>query len=316
MQVPTPEVNQIPVPPRKGSHPFAIISLLGANLLPIAGHYFWGWDPSSILFSYWMENVVIIIFNTLKISKAEAKDTPTSMEISIKGVSVDPSTLPPKKYAQISLLYFGGFTLGHGLFTVALFGMPTSFLNVATMFAVFLISHWISYQNNYIQNNEYKRTTPGKLMFAPISRVIISHIAILGCGFLFIATDIPLATSGLIILVGLKTIVDLSSHLFSHWQKNMGGEQKIQRMNSALEEMKAVEKLQNLQSFAQNNVMNLFNIKKPDSQIGTTLQDGSPAIPRPTQLQRMGSSLRRSIPIIIVFVIIALILAFTDFSIF
>ena len=79
--------------------------------------------------------------------------------------------------------------------------------------ALFL-SHGVSFVYNYLLKNEYKTAKSKHLMGAPYGRVVIMHIAILGGGFLTMAIGSPAAL--LLLLVLLKTIVDINLHLRGH----------------------------------------------------------------------------------------------------
>ena len=79
--------------------------------------------------------------------------------------------------------------------------------------ALFL-SHGVSFAFHYLLKGEYKTAKPQQLMGAPYGRVIVMHITILGGGFLAMTIGSPAAL--LLILVMLKTIVDLNLHQRSH----------------------------------------------------------------------------------------------------
>lgn len=48
-------------------------------------------------------------------------------------------------------------------------------------------------------------------MWQPYGRIIVLHVAIIGSGFILKAMHSPLL--GLLLLVGLKTLLDLAAHL-------------------------------------------------------------------------------------------------------
>jgi hypothetical protein len=45
--------------------------LILANLMPIAGVLFLGWEPGTLLFVYWLESAVVGFFNVVKMAQAE-----------------------------------------------------------------------------------------------------------------------------------------------------------------------------------------------------------------------------------------------------
>lgn len=44
----------------------SVIMLIGANLIPVIGVVWWGWNTTDIVMLYWAENGIIGIFNILK----------------------------------------------------------------------------------------------------------------------------------------------------------------------------------------------------------------------------------------------------------
>jgi len=76
------------------------------------------------------------------------------------------------------------------------------------------ISHGASFVFNYVGRREYLRVSPGRQMFAPYGRLVILHLAIILGAFVSITIGSPIGA--LIVLVILKTIVDLALHLREH----------------------------------------------------------------------------------------------------
>jgi FtsH-binding integral membrane protein len=76
------------------------------------------------------------------------------------------------------------------------------------------LSHGVSFVHNYLIAGEYKTSKPNDLMTQPYSRIIVMHIAILGGGFLSVKMGSPVGV--LIVLIALKTIIDVTLHLRQH----------------------------------------------------------------------------------------------------
>ncbi len=76
------------------------------------------------------------------------------------------------------------------------------------------ISHGVSFVQNYLLKREYTTAKPEKLMGSPYGRVVVMHIAILAGGFLTMAIGSPAPL--LVVLVVLKTILDVSLHNRAH----------------------------------------------------------------------------------------------------
>ena len=77
----------------------SIIALVAANAIPLLGVIFLGWRVFSILLIYWMENVVVGVFNVLRILFADPH----------------PPQPPLPRFGRAFLVAF--FCLHYGLFT-------------------------------------------------------------------------------------------------------------------------------------------------------------------------------------------------------
>lgn len=208
----------------------SVIALLAANTIPLFGVLFLKWDAFSIVLLYWSENLIIGFYNVLKIIFSK---------VSHPAVHLGKLFLIP-----FFIIHYGAFTAVHGLFLLAFFKEDVA-KNVLESFKwpfilVFLellinvvkqiyfiipsqmkiavlslfISHGISFIYNYLLKGEYKNTKNQNFMAAPYGRVILMHITILGGGFLAITMGSPEAI--LLILIILKTIVDVILHLRGH----------------------------------------------------------------------------------------------------
>jgi hypothetical protein len=182
----------------------SVIVLILTNLVPIFGVIFLNWQVFIVMSIFWTENVVIGIFNVLKMAFAPSAST---------GKQGKKSTLIP-----FFCIHYGIFTLVHGVLVFAIFGGIFEHDNLITgitdnykilvnlQFAwavlALAISHAVSYLVNYIAKGEWKKTTLEKLMVQPYIRVIILHITILFGGFLVMLLNSPVV--GLVLLIILK----------------------------------------------------------------------------------------------------------------
>jgi hypothetical protein len=188
--------------------------LILANLVPLCGAMFWGWGVNDLMILFWMENVIIGLLNVVKMA-----------------------TMIPlrREFAMIPMipfftLHYGMFTFVHGIFVLEFFGgdrfaktgpeqvlpligtdFPPEFL--IPLIALF-VSHVLSLILNFIMAGEYRLIPPGALMFQPYGRVVVLHITIILGGMLVLATGETMMA--LVLLVILKTIIDLLSHHFTH----------------------------------------------------------------------------------------------------
>lgn len=189
--------------------PPSALVLIGANLIPLVGVLAFHWTVYSVLLLYWSENVVIGGFNILRMVFAQ----PQNVAADVSKVFLVP----------FFTFHYGMFTLVHGMFVVTLFGPGTRGFSPAMLLTAVrqagigwgclavAASHAFSFAHNYLASGEYRNAAPYVLMFQPYARVMILHVTILVGGFLAQVMGAPLVT--LVVLVGLKTAIDLYAHL-------------------------------------------------------------------------------------------------------
>lgn len=194
----------------------SVIVLILVNLVPIFGIIVMGWQVFPILFLFWIENLIIGAYNVLKMILALPDN---KLQWAAKAFMI-----------PFFCVHYGLFTLVHGVFIFVLFGGfftdgdpfpdPTKvfaiLVNLQLGWAVLalVISHTVSLVVNYIGKGEYKKTNLGLLMQQPYGRVVILHITIIFGGFLVMLLGSPVA--GLILLVCIKTFIDIKTHLRQH----------------------------------------------------------------------------------------------------
>ena len=189
--------------------------LVGANLVPLAGVLFFGWSVFATLLLFWLENVIVGVFNVLRMLVAQ----PHSGVMWVAKLFMIP----------FFTFHYGMFVTVHGVFVLTLFGggfagrgfpTPTTYVHAVQSAGIapaawgLVLSHAVSFAFNYIGTGQYKSALVPALMFRPYGRVMVLHVVILGGGFLVAMLGsrlIPLA-----LLVVLKTGLDLFSHLREH----------------------------------------------------------------------------------------------------
>ena len=195
--------------------PIAALFLIAVNTIPLFGVLFFGWSLFSIMFLYWIENGIIGFFNIFKIALARVP----SSGFTINGRPVSPSN----KELRITffILHYGLFWTVHGVFVFVFFGLPSSDLfgsfeprGVAIAAAALFLSHGVSFFVNFLGKEEYRTVSPDQQMTEPYSRVVVLHVTILVGGFFADSLGAPLAA--LVLLILLKTAIDLLAHLREH----------------------------------------------------------------------------------------------------
>ena len=185
------------------------LALLTANLMPLLGVLALNWSVAPIMIFYWSENLVVGFYNVLKMRRAQG---------SVEGSGTTLNGRPVHGTDRKAMIFFfivhyGIFTLVHGLFIMVLFGARLrgvfSDLGLALLFLA--ASHGVSYRRNFIGRGEYQRVAFTTLFWQPYARVIIMHITILAGGAWAQAKGSPVYA--LVVLVTLKTLIDLALHL-------------------------------------------------------------------------------------------------------
>jgi hypothetical protein len=203
--------SQEPLSPDQRGLPPSALVLIAANLVPLLGVLGSSWTVFSVLLLYWCENVIVGAFNILRMLVASPKD-----------VAADAAKL---FLIPFFTFHYGMFTMVHGIFVLALFGpdgghfspSPAAFLGAVRGAGIgyaalaVLLSHGFSFAHNYIAGGEFRSASLPQLMMQPYARVMVLHVTILLGGFAAKAAGAPLGA--LILLIALKTLIDLRAHL-------------------------------------------------------------------------------------------------------
>lgn len=204
-----------------GSSPVAVGALVLANLVPLAGVLFFGWDVMTILVLYWLENGIVGLFNVARMAIARGPAGQPAGRAAVAGAA---------KVALIPffLVHYGIFWVVHGVFVVSLPAIAGAAAADATGVyvvlgaAALLASHGVSFSANYIGRGEYRAATIDGLFIAPYGRVVVLHLTVLLGGFAALGAGWPPALVAL--LVVFKTGVDLLFHLREHALARPAGE--------------------------------------------------------------------------------------------
>ena len=190
-----------------------VILLIGANLLPIAGVLWWGWQVREIVFLYWSENLLVGGFAVLRIIAANPED----------GLQMMPAKL---LMSAFFVFHYGAFCWFHGDFLV-LFFPPEAWESKGPVAAAFrvlrthagqaalaamVVSHAASFLRNYLGREENCGVDIGWLMIQPYKRIVVTHVFIIVGGFVLVKMQSPVAS--MVVFVALKIALDAGSHLY------------------------------------------------------------------------------------------------------
>ena len=193
-----------PLPPPSLTSTSSIVLIL-ANLVPVAGAAFFGWELSDVMVLYWAESAIIGFFNLCKMAVIGRWSALLA--------------------GPFFLGHFGGFMAVHFLFIYGIFvegmentGSGGDLREVAQLFyrlwpallALFL-SHGYSFVVNFLGRQEYRGRRVQDQMSEPYSRIVFMHLVLIFGGFLTMALGGP--TPVLVAVIVLKVAIDLRSHL-------------------------------------------------------------------------------------------------------
>lgn len=180
----------------------SILFLIAANVVPIIGTLFFNWSVFEIIFIYWCESGIIGFFNLLKIM---IKTRPIFLAIFL---------------CIFFTIHFGGFMFGHLMFIFILFADQSINLNIIYEFiypiSALFISHLVSFIYNFIGKEEYKSSNDSLTfdMLPPYKRIFIMQFVLVLGGMLITLFNNKIV--GLVLLIIIKTIIDINSHIKSH----------------------------------------------------------------------------------------------------
>jgi hypothetical protein len=191
------------------------LALIVANLVPLAGAAFFGWELSDVMVLYWAESAIIGFFNICKIA------------------------VIGRWFALLAAPFFaghfGGFMAVHFLFVYGIFvegmqagGSAGDLREVAALFvalwpallALFL-SHGYSFVANFLGRQDYRDRTVRDQMAEPYTRIVFMHLVLIFGGGLTLILGGP--TPVLLLVIGAKIWFDLRAHLKQRLPKKGAG---------------------------------------------------------------------------------------------
>ncbi len=189
------------------------VALIVGNLVPIVGVLFFEWQLFPLVFLYWLENVVIGIFNVFKMLSCSGSESFIQRIFMTLFFSV----------------HYGMFCFGHGTFVVDLFGddldsIPAA-LHIITQnglqlaLIALVLSHGFSFLQNFLMRGEFRQISISEVMFSPYKRIIVLHVFIIFGGLAL--QTFGVTQMGLIVLAMVKIGADLMAHKIEHKKSDL-----------------------------------------------------------------------------------------------
>jgi hypothetical protein len=189
------------------------VALIVGNLVPIVGVLFFEWQLFPLIFLYWLENVVIGIFNVFKMLSCSGSE----------------SFIQKIFMTLFFSVHYGMFCFGHGTFVVDLFGgdldsIPAA-LHIITKnglqlaLIALVLSHGFSFLQNFLMRGEFRQISISEVMFSPYKRIIVLHVFIIFGGLAL--QTFGVTQIGLIVLAMVKIGADLMAHKIEHKKSDL-----------------------------------------------------------------------------------------------
>lgn len=184
----------------------SVISLLFSNILIIILAIVQRWEVATVLWTYWIQSIIIGFFNFLKILSLK--------NFSTKNFTINNQSALPTPQTKIFTALFFAFHYGlfHFIYAVFLFnffnfGQPLDLNYLSLGGLIFFLNHFFSYLHNKMTDKE-KMQNIGQLMFSPYVRIVPMHLIVVFGAFM--------GQSALLTFLFLKTAVDILMHAVKH----------------------------------------------------------------------------------------------------
>ena len=173
------------------------IFLIAANIVPIIGAWFFGWDPKQIFMVYALETVIIGIFTLLKmgvVTMVRKTDTWYNQGSSMQKSGIFFMLFFLVHYGMFVAIQTGLFIEVSGISKDFHIGFFDFFLHwpqylgkdANYMLTGFFISYGFSMAWNFIRTGQYRKISMTYLMFQPYIRIFIQQFAVI-LGSMFLA---------------------------------------------------------------------------------------------------------------------------------
>jgi len=185
------------------------VSLVLANLFPIYGIFYLGWDLKIIFLVYLIENFIIGFFTVLKIiflKLPNFKDAPVFF------------TIYERIYNIVAFVFVCLFFNGiyYGFLNSLLLKDSISIQDSVKLAIPLFISHLISFFSNYFAKLEYRKLKAENLIEGYMPRILTMHLTIIFGSFIMHTIGEGDNLYLLYVLVLLKIISDLRAHNREH----------------------------------------------------------------------------------------------------
>lgn len=227
--------------------------LILANMVPLLGVLFLGWDGKGVFVIYIIETVLIGALNVLKMLVVYV----------LNGTRNEPAATSTQNVSGFGIIpffifhyYFFIFVQSVLFFAFSSIGGPPTFepynliqnfapyLQGETKFALLslLTANLAYFVEGFVLSGQYKTETLSGLMFQPYKRIFVQQFVVILGGFVFMLSGSAAAVAALFII--LKTATDYLSANYNNnpkiqaWIKNNIKEQEKDKVKELTQEQK------------------------------------------------------------------------------
>lgn len=181
-------------------------AIIIANLIALLGMVFFDWSMLQTILIYWAESVIFVFYNNCKIIFSRLKP-------SIKITALIFTTISYVIFLTIHYIFL------NVIFNNKIIAFnPNLFFPILIPIIFIFISHGISFIKNYIGRGEYTKLTTydnvSEINSSILKRIVTEHSCLMVGGAAVLYINQP--TIGIVLLIVIKTIIDIDFHLKSY----------------------------------------------------------------------------------------------------
>ena len=206
----------------------SVILVVVSNFYPLMGVMFWGWQVKDVMATFLIESLIIGGLTVAKILTVNEK-------------MVTPRRRSRQETAWRFLIVYGGLNAIYFLVLTLFFKITVEDWEKVWLVCIpMVISHGFSFVSNYWMN-ERNTVSMGRIVIAPLFRIFpMQYAVVIGAGFFGVFGGDSSGVMMLGVLMSVKTVIDVISHLYERkvfyggvWKKT-GQTKMLERMEKAV----------------------------------------------------------------------------------
>jgi hypothetical protein len=224
----------------KRKYTYSDLLLIIANLLPLYGVWFEGWDPRQMFLVYCLETIIIGGYNVIRMiivtlyRKKDVWEGAGGSRIMVRGWF----------FILFFIFHYGFFVFIQTAIFAGVSGLPSSgsfgpftflgkifsylTMDARTVLYIFVVMYGLRMMFDFIVSGRYRRTSLGVLMFQPYLRIFIQQ-------FVVILGSIFLAFGAGKIFMFIFVIIKLYAEIFINFDRRLEKEEKLRALREMID---------------------------------------------------------------------------------